>query len=204
MKHALRAAVFGCIVTVGVPNLLSAQVFTEDFNDPFPAWESGWFGQNTDARNLSCPLVRGCADRGSNPFGLWLDGVSGGILSNIVVNFLNGVSTGITSLSMEVNGFVPAHLSVFDIHNVLIYQQEINSTESLLDGVVYTINSTSGMSRFEFEFFAGASGNIAIDDVVVTSDATVTPEPVSIALLGTGLAGLAALRRRRRRRTQQA
>lgn len=203
MKHALRAAVLGCIVSVAVPSVLSAQVFTEDFNDPFPAWESGWFGQNTDARNVVCPLTRGCTDRGGNPAGLWLDGVSGGVFQNIVVNFLNGFGIGITSLSLEAVGFVPTHLRVFDIHDVLIYEQGVISTGTVFTGTLHTINSTTGISRFEFNGL-GASGNTSIDNVVVTRDATVTPEPVSMTLLGTGLAGLGALRRRRRARAQQA
>ena len=43
----------------------------------------------------------------------------------------------------------------------------------------------------------GAAGGALAPYLVITTDSVATPEPVSIALLGCGVAGLAAVRRRR-------
>lgn len=47
---------------------------------------------------------------------------------------------------------------------------------------------------------AGGGQAFVVDDFTLTSDSSSVPEPGTIALLGLGLAGLAAARRRRRRR----
>jgi len=66
------------------------------------------------------------------------------------------------------------------------------------------------VDRVRFESLGGffpdgrfvTGGNLMLDDIVVGGeglDPNVVPEPISMTLLGTGLAGIAAVRRRKRR-----
>lgn len=73
--------------------------------------------------------------------------------------------------------------------------------------VLYTFDVTSLLSepgyytlRFAEVDNAGWQ-SISIDQVSLVASSTVTPEPLSIALLGTGLAGIAMARRRRKPRS---
>nr|MBA2670082.1 PEP-CTERM sorting domain-containing protein [Gemmatimonadota bacterium] len=53
--------------------------------------------------------------------------------------------------------------------------------------------------------FAGVANQTAFDNITLASNVpgSVVPEPISIVLLGSGLAGVAAARRRRRRQTDE-
>jgi hypothetical protein len=172
-----------------------AATYTEDFNAPFPAWESGWFGVNSDAYSYYC--ARPCADRGNNPDGLWLGGVDGpGTVGAIDVTFAGSFGAGITSLSVDVAGYQPTTLSAYDKNGAEIFSQSVTLTygASSNPGVYsnYVITSANGISHFTFD--GNASGNTSIDNLVVTAS---VPEPQTCALMfaGLGLVGWAARRR---------
>lgn len=170
-----------------------AATFVEAFEAPFPAWESAWFGTQSDALNYYCP-DRGCTDRGNNPDGLWLRGVNGSN-GEIVVTFAAGFAQGIESLSIDVAGFATTTLRAYDVDGALIFAQAVTLTGGAFSdpGVYanYHIASTNGISRFGFD--GGAAGNTSIDNIAVN----VVPEPGTYALMAVGLAAVAGWARRR-------
>lgn len=175
-----------------------AQTYTEDFEGSFPAWESGWFGANTDALNFYCPS-RGCSSRGNNPDGLWLQGVSGPG-SAIEVNFLGGFGSNITSMSLGVAAFEPIMFEVFDFSGNSIFNQSVPVTDGAYTDpgsyANFSVASGNGISRFRF-YNGPGSGYLSIDNVVVNKGTSV-PEPSSFALAASGALALAFVARRRR------
>ena len=177
-----------------------AAVFTENFDAAFPAWEAGVFGTNSNARNFLCGGLPGCADRGSNPDGLFVIDPSASASINVSFNSLFGAS--LTSFSLDVAAFSPTRLQVFDSSDFRIFDENVILTGGSFtkpgDYVNFVIDSANGISRFVFT--GDAAGNTSIDNVVLTTrDAepvSPVPEPGTLALLGLGLLGCVAMRRR--------
>lgn len=175
-----------------------AAVYTEDFEQEFPAWESNWFGTMSDAWNIYCN-ARNCTTRGNNPDGLWLGGTNAG---TIQVTFDNAFGSSLTSFSLDVAGYGAGRfLSAYDIGGNRIFNQLVVPTSGAYSdpGVYtnYTINSSNGIARFEFS--AGAAGNTSIDNLIAVTDAVQNevPEPATMGLLGLGLLGVFGARSRR-------
>jgi hypothetical protein len=64
-------------------------------------------------------------------------------------------------------------------------------------GAAPTVFNFVDVDRVRFD--ETSVGNLMLDDIVVSDPATVTPEPLSILLLGSGLAGIGSARLRRRK-----
>ncbi len=86
---------------------------------------------------------------------------------------------------------------------VLVHSVSVrNYTQTGLDGTDYRdINSGTSAAYTVWGYNHAAPMGLVTTFETTPAD-TVTPEPVSMALLGTGLAGVAAVRRRRRKREE--
>jgi PEP-CTERM motif len=170
---------------------LHAGTLTEDFNAPFPAWESGWLASNSNLTN-----VYGVgAGRGNNPDGLWVGE------SDII--FHSAFAATLTSLNIDVAGYVSTNIQIYDDTGAILLDVPVNLTNGAFSnpGVYahYSATSSNGIGGFRFTG-GGIVGNTSIDNVVVTDGAVGSaPEPGTLALLGSGLVLCAASVRRRRK-----
>lgn len=186
MKVRVLAAAITLAFAAGAAQ---AQSYFEDFEAPFPAWESGWLGSNSNLTN-----VYGVGQgRGNNPDGLWIG------QQDIVFNPVFGA--GITSLSFDVASWVYGTIEFYDSANALISSQvwSVNYGAYTDPGTYqhFSVTSGNGISHFYFNGY-GVVGNTSIDNVAVNSVAQPVPEPETYALMlaGLGLLGVAARRRK--------
>ncbi len=177
-----------------------AAVLTEDFEDAFPAWESGWLGTNSNLQNI----YGVGAGRGNNPDGLWIDdgdGVYGTDTVEIIFDSLFGatLSTFAIDIATHITG---VSLQVFDISGVSIFNSSVTQTSGATQnpGIYdsFFVNSSNGISGFSL-FSSGfqIEGNTGIDNVSVTSGAATVPEPATLALLTMGIAGISFSRKKK-------
>ncbi len=197
MKKFLLLSIVG-LAFVLFASYSQAAVYTENFNAPFPAWESGWFGANSNAQNYYVTIGNSNTYRGNNPDGLW---ISDGNLStsDAIIVFNHSFGAQLTGLSIDIAGFVPINLRVFDILGNTIFDQSVALTGGAftLPGVYsnYSVTSTDGISGFTLAGFGSmVEGNTSIDNIVATTSAV--PVPPSLLLLAPGLLGLVGMRRR--------
>ena len=194
-----RYLVFAAFL-LGTHAMSQAAVFAEDFELPFPAWETGAFGSNSNARNYYCDFPEGCASRGNNPDGLYVSDSSDSLNIDIRFNPLFGNS--LTVFSLGVAAFSQTTLSAFDSNGTQIFSEVVRLTAGALtdpgDYATYVIKSINGISSFRFN--GDSKGNTSIDNLVLTTrdddPATQVPEPATAALLGLGMLGCIASRRR--------
>lgn len=152
---------------------------TETFDAPFPAWESGWFGQNSNARNYYCYGAAQCAT--SSGTYLWISDPSGPSAAPVNVVFNTAFGAGLQSLQMDLYAYSASNLIVYDSAGAVLYDQPSQQSQY----VTHAITSTNGISRFELT--GTAAGNTQLDNLVAVSS---VPEPSAWALLLLGAGGL--------------
>jgi len=189
-----RSLVVGALL-LGIPAVGSAQMYTEDFNAPGAAWESGWLGQNSNLRNFYCGTTPNCEDRGNQPQGLWPTQNVGN--TRILVNFLPAFGASITNFGIDIGSFTAVTFSVYDMNNTSIFFASVPTLASFVNGTSFSVASTNGVSGFSIDG-SNVGGNNWIDNVTVNANLSQVPEPASIALLGAGLAVVGAVARRKR------
>ena len=155
-----------------------AGMLKEDFDAPFPAWESSWFHKLSDAHNLCefwyCVDGQGGVNppgnqyRGNNPDGLWLTNDTNTSSMPITITFDATFAAKLEWLSIDVASYLDTTLLAWDADGHLIESQVVTPTfgGTSMPGVYEThvIRSSRGISSFQFTGAAG--GNLSIDNVV--------------------------------------
>ncbi len=198
----MRLAFIVALVAAVLP-AFAGTTLTEDFNAPFPAWQSGWLGVNSNLVNY---YVTCCSDpdtyRGNNPDGLWLADSLTPNGGDVTISFLPSFGSTLTSLSIDIAGYVPAQFEILDSADNVLLSDALTLTEGAFTdpGVYahYSVTSTTGIGGFAF-LGSGIEGNTSIDNVVVNQAGSAVPEPTTWGLIGAGLVALAGIGRRRAR-----
>jgi hypothetical protein len=136
--------------------------------------------------------------------GAWADWLSsspgGGIQSTAQQTIMTLVPGDSYTLTFWILAYVPTPLDVsFGGTSVLtptVLPTSQNPLDDTYEEFTTTVTASSTSELLEFDFTGGNRGGYGLlDDVSLV---LATPEPASLALFATGLAGLAGLRRRRR------
>jgi hypothetical protein len=198
----MRFAFVVVLLAIALP--AAAGTLTEDFNAPFPAWESGWLGVNSNLVNdYVAEDGSPDTDRGNNPDGLWIADSMTYHRGNVIISFLPSFAATLTSLSIDIAGYVPLQFEIFDATGQVLLSTPLTLTFGAESnpGVYanYSAASTTGIGGFEFLGDVAIEGETSIDNVVVDQGGTAAPEPAAWGLIGAGLLALAGIGKRRAR-----
>ena len=196
----MRFAFIVILLAIALP--VAAGTLTEDFNAPFPAWESGWLGVNSNLVNYY--VADGYLDtyRGNNPDGLWVADSTTYHGGNVIISFLPSFAATLTSLSIDIAGYANLQFEIFDATGQVLLSARLTLTSGAErdPGVYAHYSTTSATGIGGFEFLGGTvEGSTSIDNVVVNQGGTAVPEPAAWGLISAGLLALAGIGKRRAR-----
>lgn len=167
---------------------LGAATLIEDFNDPFPAWESDWLGLNSNIQNYS--------GEGSTTGALFLyftdgDEVLGAADKAVDITFTPLFGASIREFSMDIDmSSISTSIQVYDGLGSIILDSFFDTAVGYETISLSSINGISGFSLFSTQQI---EGNAALDNVVVST----IPVPAAAWLFGSGLIGLIGVARRK-------
>lgn len=174
------AARLACLAACALAPVLSAHAATlkENFNAAFPAWESRWFGKNSNAVNWCgvnwCPVdnilvppddtVRGIAGSGM------VLTSAGGIPSfPITISFTPEFGATIRAMTIGAAVYVDSVFSAWDADGNLVYSKvvKVDDYRDVPTSRYQTLRfkAPAGIARFSFS--GPADGNTVIDDIAV-------------------------------------
>jgi hypothetical protein len=181
---------------LGLTSMAHANLITN------PGFETGDFTGWTQFGNVGFTFVDGSPHSGSSA--AWLGPVGSlGFLSQTLAT-TPGVRYNL-SFFLQSDGATPNQFQVtwngsvsFDQTNLAAFGYREGNFLGLTDGPFLNLLATSTTTPLVFAF-RNDPGFFQLDDVVVNA----TPEPTTLILLGTTIAGIGLARLRRRRRKQQ-
>lgn len=204
-----KNSLFSILILLSISSA-NAATLTENFDDPFTLWRTGFMGVNTNLESYY--IEDGNPNqfyRGTNPNGIWLAN-GNGITSDAIVSIDFNLSFGstITDINFAVGSYLDIlDLEIFDISDTTLLSTAVvkNATTSPLD--FYAVSSVNGIGGFRFlSGSGGIEGNTNIDSITITTIDSLTspivlpsvPIPATFLLFGTGLIGLAIFSKRRK------
>jgi len=177
------------LATIAPTNLL------EDFNAPFPTWESNWLGLNSNIENYYGSGATGKQGAG----GLWItdgDGIrAGGLTETVEINFIPSFGSKLSHFGIDITTYVTGlFIQVFDISGNTLLNSAVPEKQGIYHN--FSVNSDNGISGFNL-FTNNTNqieGNTGIDNVSVTLSSV--PVPSAVWFLSSGLIGLLSIRKK--------
>lgn len=206
------------LVCLGLaPETRADEIAIWNFNDSNTVVDRGAGTLTTTANpvNITFPAGTTVNAQGGDPAGQALAIAAGtSLVNNGSLLTFNASTAGFTSIVVSyawqrtTTGFSNVTLQ-YSTDGLNFSTLSALNPPSAFDDVVFTFDAPTGAGNnplFAFRFIldgaTGATGNIRIDNFAVTGSpipAVAVPEPVTMLIFGTGLAGAAARVRRRRK-----
>jgi len=163
-----------------------ADVLIETWPDPMAGWRTRWVALNTNMVNwYVCNGDPNEGNRGNNPCGLWIcDGDNSPSVNHDDSNIIFNPAFGATVINFQIgieSYIAAATLKVYDLSDTEIASIPLPTTGSCSPGcgcatLNYAVNTPNGIGRFLITSLNRVEGNMAIDNMQVTTAETTPVE----------------------------